>query len=148
MTTLFSRDQILQGLIVDVVDCLSIETSDIQPESPIFSAGDSLEILDITFRIQKRFGIRVQLHSLLEGWEMDSDGKLSAATLQKLTTSFPQIDWHSRVVAIQGNDPFELLTVGLLAEMVFNMQTTDERPSSNSNGSSESTMVSSFQRPL
>jgi len=138
MTTLFRREQILDGLIFDVADCLAIERSDIQLESQIFFSGDSLEILDMTFRIQKRFGIRVHLQKLLECCEVDPDGKISAGTIQNLNAVFPQINWHSRLASIQGDDPFELLTVGLLADMVIELQKSD---SPNSNGEAVSTAV-------
>lgn len=139
MTTRFSREQILDGLIFDVADCLALETSEIQLESQIFFSGDSLEILDMTFRIQKRFGIRVHLQKLLECCEVDPDGKISANTIQNLNAVFPQINWHSRLASIQGDDPLELLTVGLLADIVLELQKSD---SLDSNGQTVSTAFS------
>jgi len=126
----FSREQILAGLILDIAESLAIEPEDVSRDAFFFSGlgGESIELLDLSFRIQKRFGIRTRFQELFEGWEFDANGRRSAATEQKLSAAFPQIDWSNRIAAMSGDDPRDVLTVDLIAELLFYSQTTnDER---------------------
>jgi acyl carrier protein len=130
MTKRYEYDQLLEGLVLDVADCLAIDVADIKPHSRFFADldGESIDLLDVTFRIEKRFGIRAHLQSLIGDWEVDDAGKLSAATVQKLASEFPTMDWSARVAANSG-EPRDLLTIELIANLVDCLQSAPTVPS-------------------
>jgi len=127
MSKPFSREQILHGLTLDIAESLAIDVEDVTPGAAFFSglAGESIELLDISFRIQKRFGIRANFRELIEGWQFDPDGQLSASAEQQLSVAYPGIDWATRFAACRGQDPRDALTVDLIAELLFASQSAD-----------------------
>jgi acyl carrier protein len=128
MSLLFTRQQILEGLLLDVADCLAFEQAEVTPESQFFSslAGESLELLDLSFRIQKRFGIRTRFKDFLEGWEFDPNGQVSQQTVDRLENSFPHIDWSGRLAAVSVKNPRDFVTVDLIADLVFHSQSQND----------------------
>lgn len=129
MSKQFSREEILNGLILDVADLLGIDVEDVTPDAPFFSRlqGESLDLLDLSFRIQKRFGIRASFRELLEGWKFAADGTIAADSVLHLSAAFPAIDWQSRFDAIQGQDPREAFTIELIAELLYQSQFAESK---------------------
>ncbi|WP_010585683.1 acyl carrier protein [Schlesneria paludicola] len=124
MTRRYDRDQILAGLILDVAECLQIEPDEVVVDGSFFGdlGGESIEILDLTFRIRKRFGISIRQEDLMEGWDRNEDGQLTAEAIVRLHERLPGIDWTSRLGDRPIIDPRDMLTIDVIAEVVYMSQ--------------------------
>lgn len=136
MNLKYSREQILEGVILDTADTLALETEDVTADACFFSelGGESIDVLDNSFKLTKRFGLRTRVSDLMSSWQFDANGQLSPEAQQRLEADFPHIDWAGRITAIKGTDPRNLLTIELWAEILFYSQMLDvERSVANEN---------------
>lgn len=120
MNTTPTPIEILEGVRQDVSDCLSVELEETKPESTFFIDldGESIDVIDLMFRCEKRFGVRVELQSLMSELQLGPDGRFSADSVCQLQAKVPEIDWPARIAAIGTNDPRGILTVDLISELV------------------------------
>ena len=123
MTSQLNRDQIHAGVREDVAACLAIEPDEIDLEVNFFHdlGGESIDMLDLSFRSEKRFAIRSPFPRLTgaDGWRFDDEGKLAAESLQWLQTEFPQIDWKSRLATLSLRSVKDVVTIDLIVEMLY-----------------------------
>jgi acyl carrier protein len=88
--------QIIPSVLEEVqrhtADVLQIEIDEITPESQFFGdlGGESIELLELKFRLEKQFGVRVALLDFkATDIELDEQGRLTASSLSRLKTKFP-----------------------------------------------------------
>jgi acyl carrier protein len=75
-----------------VAEQLELELDEVPAAALFFSdlGGESLDLLELSFRIDKHFGVRVRFHDLTaDAIELDDQGRLTAASLALLRTKFP-----------------------------------------------------------
>lgn len=120
MSTTISRTDVLEGVSTAISDCLAIDREDITQESTFFNDldGESIDVIDLMFRCEKRFGVRVELQSLLSDIQLDMNGRITEESIRILQSKAPEIDWSSRVAAITSSDPRDILTVDLICELI------------------------------
>ncbi len=120
MTATYSQNEILHGVRQDISECLGQDFDDVTPGATFFNdlGGESIDVIDLSFRCEKRFGVRIAIQSLMANLQLDPTGHLSEASLGDLEAKAPEIDWSARIAAMSGNDPRDLLTVDLIAELV------------------------------
>lgn len=130
MTVAFTKEQIHEGLWIDLSECLCCEIEDIYPSATFFNdlGGESIELLDLSFRVRRRFGIEASFRELIEAWEFDETGKIAASTADRLRQKFPQIEWAERLAKIDPASPRDLLTVDLIEDILFNSQSATGEP--------------------
>lgn len=126
MSVRFNRDQILAGVRDDVATCLALELDEVTAEANFFHdlAGESIDMLDLAFRSERRFGVRSPFQRLTggEGWRFDENGHLSAETLSSLQTEFPQIDWTTKLAGRPLSSVKDVVTIDLIAELLYHAQ--------------------------
>ncbi len=83
--------------------------------------GESIDLLDFSFRSERRYGIHSPFQRLTggEGWRFDEQGRLAESSLQRLQTEFPQIDWPARLAEISLESIRDLLTIELMVELLY-----------------------------
>lgn len=120
MKSVLTPQEILDGVCLDISECLSIELDEIEPESKFFSdlAGESIDVIDLMFRCERRFGIRIELQSLMTDLKWGPDGRYTAESVLQLQGAAPEIDWAKRIAAVCTSDPRDILTPGLICELV------------------------------
>ena len=121
MTVTLTRETIAEGVCFVLSESLAQELDAVTPAATFFNdlEGESIDLIDVTFRCERRFGCRIQLQSLMSGLQLDSNGRLSATSVQDLNSKIPQINWFDRVALMSTDDPRDLLTVDLITELVF-----------------------------
>jgi acyl carrier protein len=94
------RDEIFQKVQGVLVDALGVDDDEVTPDATLMGdlGAESIDFLDIVFRLEKAFGIKVPreelfpAESLLNNPELVSDGKLTAKGLAELRQRVPHTD--------------------------------------------------------
>ena len=123
MTPNFSRDQVFAGVREDVAECLGLEPEEITLEANFFHdlGGESIDVLDLGFRSEKRFRIRSPFQRLTDrdAWRFNEDRTLSAESLQRLQSGFPHIDWQTHLSAISLQGIRDVMTINLMVDLLY-----------------------------
>jgi len=77
-----------------VADILGAETDEVEAESLFFDdlGGESIDFLDLTFRLEKHFNIRLHFRALERELSVDETGRLTADSIQLLQARLPTLD--------------------------------------------------------
>jgi acyl carrier protein len=119
----------IQNAVHDaVVNALGVDDDEVTPEATLMDdlGAESIDLLDILFRIEKSCGVKIQASDLgeyMQGGIPDeefSDGgdTVSATGLAYLKTVMPQIDADALVGKLPAEKVITLFTVDNLAAMV------------------------------
>jgi acyl carrier protein len=111
-----------------VVEALGVPADDVRPEATIFGdlAAESIDLLDILFRIERKLGVKIKaadLSEYVQGGIPDEQfgeegGTVSAVGLAHLKQVMPQIDEAALAGKLQAERVITLFTVQNLADMV------------------------------
>jgi len=94
------RDEIFQKVQGVLVDALGVDEDEVTSDATLMGdlGAESIDFLDIVFRLEKAFGIKVPreelfpAESLLNDPELVSNGKLTAKGLAELRQRVPHTD--------------------------------------------------------
>ena len=94
------RDEIFQKVQGVLVDALGVDEDEVTSDATLMGdlGAESIDFLDIVFRLEKAFGIKVPreelfpAESLLNNPELVSNGKLTAKGLAELRERVPHTD--------------------------------------------------------
>jgi len=94
-----SRDEIFEKVKTALVDALGVDEEDVTPTATMVGdlGAESIDFLDIVFRLEKSFGIKIPRGELfpedvLSSTEFVSDGKVNAAGIAELKARMPFAD--------------------------------------------------------
>ena len=94
-----SRDEIFEKVRSALVDALGVDEDDVTPAATMVGdlGAESIDFLDIVFRLEKAFGIKIPRGELfpedvLSSAEFVSNGKVNAAGLAALKARMPFFD--------------------------------------------------------
>jgi acyl carrier protein len=123
-----SRDEILQQVQGVLVDALGVDDDEVTTEATLMGdlGAESIDFLDIVFRLEKAFGIKIPreelfpAESLMNNSEFVHNGKLTDKGLTELRLKMP----HTNLATFE-NDPDinklgNLFTVGAIINYVEN----------------------------
>ena len=108
-----------------LADALSRDEEEVTPEASLSEdlGAESLDFLDIIFRLEKAFGIKIQRgdlfpENIINNPEYVQEGKFTAKGIQKLQEKYPYAD----LSAIKSNPGVgelgSLFTVGMIVEYI------------------------------
>ena len=86
-----SKD-VLQVVRELTAELLNLELDEVQAESLFFEdlAGESIDLIELSFHIDKRYSVRLKFQELIGGdIQLDERNFLTAESLAKLKTKFP-----------------------------------------------------------
>src|SRR5436190_4621443 len=121
-----SQEEIYEKVSATLVEALNVDEEDIQPTSTLQGdlGAESIDFLDIVFRLEREFGIKIPRgelfpESIFQGDpEMVQDGKLTSKGLSELKTRMPYAD----LTRFEQNPDFEglrdLFTVDLISRYI------------------------------
>ena len=115
-------DGVLQDVREMVADVLALEVDEVQPGDSFVTklAGDSLGFLELSFKCEKRYGIKLPFQKVIpeDALIADQNGVLTPESLALLKRELPFLD-YSRFEAnpLKGR-LLELLTVDAIAHLV------------------------------
>jgi acyl carrier protein len=95
-----SRDEIYSKVSATLVEALNVDETDIKPESTLQGdlGAESIDFLDIVFRLEREFGIKIPRgelfpESIFQGDpEFVKDGRVTDKGLNELRTRMPFAD--------------------------------------------------------
>lgn len=95
-----SRDEIFEKVKTTLVDALGLDEDEVSPTSRLKAdlGAESIDFLDIVFRLEKNFGIKIPRNELFPESLFTADsgfaenGKVTAKGLDELRTRLPHVD--------------------------------------------------------
>ncbi len=99
MATVTSKSDIYSKVQEALIDALGVDEDEVKPEATLQGdlGAESIDFLDIVFRLEKAFGIKIERGELfpediLTNTDYVSDGKVNSAGLSKLKERMPFAD--------------------------------------------------------
>jgi len=121
-----SRDEVFDKVQEVMVDALGVDEDEVTDEAVLMRdlGAESIDFLDIVFRLEKAFGIKIPREelfpadTLMNNSGFVSNGKLTEAGLNELRQKIPHID-----ISAFENDPDinklgDLFTVGAIINYI------------------------------
>jgi acyl carrier protein len=120
-----SRDEITEKVREALVDALGVDEDEVVPGAKIGGdlGAESIDYLDIVFRLEKAFNIKIPRGDLfpdniLSSEEFVQDGKLTAKGLAELKARMPYADLSSFEKNPNVQDIADLFTVDMIVRYV------------------------------
>jgi acyl carrier protein len=111
-----------------VVEALALDDDEVTPDSTLMDdlGAESIDLLDILFRIQKSTGVKIEASDLgdyIQGGIpddefSDANEKITEKGAEQLHKVMPQVDPSELAGTLDANDVITLFTVQNLVEMV------------------------------
>ncbi len=133
MDITISREEIFEKVKDVLVDALGVDDEEIKPEATLMRdlGAESIDFLDIVFRLEKAFEIKVPREELfpadniLNSSELVSDGKLTEKGLAELRERLPHTDLTAFEKNPDVNKLGDLFTVGAIVNFIDNKINTN-----------------------
>jgi acyl carrier protein len=120
-----TKDEVFQKVQAALVDALGVDEEEVTPQATMVGdlGAESIDFLDIVFKLEKSFGIEIPRKELtpedvLTNAEYVQDGKVTAAGLAELKRRMPFVDFAKFEADPQIRNFSNLLTVGALCKYV------------------------------
>lgn len=112
---MISENELRDILTESIIETLAVEPQEVIPTARLFAdlGAESIDVLDLSFRLEKRLGIKVQLEKAFtdESLETDSEGRLTPESIAEVQKKFPAMTAEMTEGAVSLDDLKELLTV-------------------------------------
>ncbi|MGA2173290.1 MAG: acyl carrier protein [Sedimentisphaerales bacterium] len=126
MAITMSREQVLEQVRTVMVDALGVDDDEVKPEATLMGdlGAESIDFLDIVFRLEKAFGIKIPreelfpAEALMNNPEFVSNGKLTAKGLAELKARMPHTDISEFAKNPDMSKFADLFTVGMIVNFV------------------------------
>ncbi len=120
------REQVLEQVKTVMVDALGVDEEEVTPESTLMGdlGAESIDFLDIVFRLEKAFGIKIPreelfpAESLMNNPEFVSNGKLTAKGIAELKARMPHTDVSEFAKNSELSKLGDLFTVNMIVNFV------------------------------
>lgn len=121
-----SREEIFEQVKEALVDALGLDDEDVTPDATLMGdlGAESIDFLDIVFRLEKAFSIKVPREELfpaeavLNHPEFVSGGKVTAAGLAELRSKMPHTDLSEFEADPDVNKIADLFTVQAIVNFI------------------------------
>ena len=123
-----SRDEILEQVQEVMIDALGVDDDEVTPEATLMGdlGAESIDFLDIVFRLEKAFGIKIPREELFPAENLMNDsefihnGKLTEKGLAELRDKMPHTDITEFEKDPDINKLGDLFTVNAIVNYVEN----------------------------
>jgi acyl carrier protein len=122
-----SQEEIYQAVQVALVEALGVYDEEITPHATLLGdlGAESIDLLDILFRLERKLGIKVQASDIaayIQGGIPDEEfgdenGVITPEGLAQLKKALPQIDPDALAGKLEAEKVITLFSVQNLAEM-------------------------------
>ncbi len=121
-----SRDEIFGQVQEVLVDALGVDDDEVTAEATLMGdlGAESIDFLDIVFRLEKAFGVKIPreelfpAESLMNNPELISNGKFNEAGLSELRSKIPHTDFSAFENDPDINKLGDLFTVGAIVNYI------------------------------
>ncbi len=119
-----TQDEIYEKVQSTLVDALGVDEEDVTRDATLFSdlGAESIDLLDIVFRLERNFGIKIPRGELfpenVSDPDMVEDGKLTPKGLAEIQQRMPYADLTEFSANPEVDKLFDLYTVEMLVQYV------------------------------
>ena len=122
-----SATEILEQLKPLLVEVLGVRPDDIHRHSELVAdlGAESIDLLDLTFRVEESFNVRIEANELereaiqqMPGGVYEKDGYLTDEALVEIRRAAPELDQAKLVTGLRKADIPSLLTVGFFVSLI------------------------------
>jgi acyl carrier protein len=120
-----TKDEVYKKVQTALVDALGVDEEEVTPQATMVGdlGAESIDFLDIVFKLEKAFGIEIPRKELspediLTNAAYVQDGKVTAAGIAELKKRMPFVDFKKFEANPQVREFSNLLTVGDLCRYV------------------------------
>ncbi|MCY2946173.1 MAG: acyl carrier protein [Gemmataceae bacterium] len=121
-----TQEEIFKKVSATLVEALNVDEDEISPSSTLNGdlGAESIDFLDIVFRLEREFGIKIPRNELFPeaifqgDADFVKDGKVTPKGLQELREKMPFADLSSFEKNPEATDLSELFTVDLIARYI------------------------------
>ena len=119
---MFSDEEIKDTVCQIISDVLSADRDEITPGARFFAdlGGESIDLLDLTFRCEKTFGVKIQIDKMLSADDVQTDatGQLTPQSIAAIGAKLPSLDLGKVRPDMGPSAIQEMLTVGVITDYV------------------------------
>ena len=120
-----TKDEVFKKVQTALVDALGVDDEEVTPQATMVGdlGAESIDFLDIVFKLEKAFGIEIPRKELspediLTNAQFVQDGKVTPAGIAELKQRMPFVDFTKFEANPQVREFSNLLTVGDLCRYV------------------------------
>ena len=120
-----SKDEVFKKVQAALVDALGVDDEEVTPEATMVGdlGAESIDFLDIVFKLEKAFGIEIPRKELspediLTNAEFVKDGKVTPSGIAELKNRMPFVDFTKFEANPNVREFSNLMTVGDLCRYV------------------------------
>jgi acyl carrier protein len=122
-----SETEIFEQLKPLLVEVLGVRPDQIHPHCELVGdlGAESIDLLDLTFRIEEAFKVRIEANELerqaiqqMPGGFYEKDGYLTDEALAEIRRAAPELDQEKLVAGLRKADIPALLTVGFFVSLI------------------------------
>lgn len=120
-----TRDEVYARVRTVLVDALAVDDDEVTPQASLTKdlGAESIDFLDIVFKLEQEFGIKIQQgelfpDDLMRDAEMVKDGKVTPAGMGKLKQRLPHVDFSGFEADPQVGKVGQLFTVDAMVKFV------------------------------
>jgi acyl carrier protein len=121
-----NREQVFEQVKMVMVDALGVDDDEVTPEATLMGdlGAESIDFLDIVFRLEKAFGIKIAreelfpAEALMNNPEFVSSGKLTEKGIAELKARMPHTDVSEFAKNPELSKLPDLFTVGMIVNYV------------------------------
>ncbi len=105
-----------------ICECTGVELEDVTPQSNFVYdlGGESIDVIDLGFRLEKAFHVKVPFKGLVSDdlWQRDDSGRLTPAAREMFRQTLPFVDIEQLETRTGTLTAMSLLTVEIIYQMV------------------------------
>jgi len=117
-----TREDIYVEMQQSLMDVLGLDADEVESSSRFFHdlQGESIDLLDLSFQCQKKFGIDLKFQNLTTAGFLETDdaGNLMEASAQRFQSAYPFLDIDQLRADPSTEGIKNMLTVAALVSMV------------------------------
>src|SRR3954451_4816638 len=119
-----TNNEIFEKVQSTLIDALGVDEDDVTPEATLFKdlGAESIDLLDIVFRLERNFGIKIPRGELfpenVSDTELARNGKLTPAGLTEMKQRMPYADLNDFGANPEVDRLLERYTVDMLVKYV------------------------------
>ena len=129
-----TKEEIYEAVHASVAEALGVEEDEVTPDATLMDelGAESIDLLDVLFRIERSIGIKIQAADLAEYVQGgipdeefgDENEIITAAGLTQLKKVMPQLDTEALAGQLQANQVMGHFTVQNLVTLVTDRAST------------------------
>jgi acyl carrier protein len=120
-----TRENVLDVITPIIADVLALETDEVLPQSRFFEdlGGESIDMLDLAFRLENHYGIKMPVAKMVGPEEIVTDeaGRLTPDAMAQLKSQYPYLEYSQFEANPVKSRMTETLTVNAIAGFVMSV---------------------------